>query len=125
MNYVHKALYAFWSSFGIPAYLTGHVPDEAELPYITFEVVDGEPFSSNYLTAIVWVKQNGAGNEIRASYLDKFKNAIPWDGTQLYLPDGMLMLYRNGSNFLSYYDDPEDDTILGGRVSYQVNYYHM
>lgn len=125
MTSVHKALYAFWGSFGVPAYLSGHVPDEATYPYITFEVVDGEPFTHNFLTAFVWVKQNGAGNEIRASYLDKIKDAIPWDGTQLYLPDGMLMLYRNGSSFLSYYDDPEDDTILGGRVSYQVNYYHM
>lgn len=125
MTYVHKALYAFWASFGIPAYLTGHVPDEATLPYITFEVVDGEPFSSNFLTAFVWVKQDGTGNETRAKYLDRIREAIPADGTQLYLPDGMLMLYRNGSSFLSYYDDPEDDTILGGRVSYQVNYYHM
>lgn len=40
MTDVHQALHAFWSSFGVPAYLSGHVPDGASLPYITFEVGD-------------------------------------------------------------------------------------
>lgn len=31
-----QALYAFFSGFGIPAYAEDTVPDEAQLPYITF-----------------------------------------------------------------------------------------
>ena len=32
-----QALYQFWSSFGIPAYAENSVPEEAEMPYITYE----------------------------------------------------------------------------------------
>ena len=32
-----KALYNFWSSFGLPAYDETSVPDNATLPYITYE----------------------------------------------------------------------------------------
>ena len=32
-----KALYNFWSSFGLPAYDETSVPDTAEMPYITYE----------------------------------------------------------------------------------------
>lgn len=122
MTDVHKALYTFWSSFGIPAYLTGYVPDEAELPYITFEVADGAAMSTTFLTAYVWVKEDNAQ---RAELLDKVKDAIPCDGTQLFLPSGMLVLYRNSASFMTYQDDAEDPTIIGGRISYQVNFYHL
>ncbi len=121
MTGVHLALYAFWSSFGVPAYLSGHVPDGASLPYITFEVGDGEPFSSTYLVAIAWTRDNAT----RAALLDKIADAISADGSTIVLPDGMLAIYRNSGSFMSYYDDPEDKTILGGRVSYQVNFYHL
>jgi hypothetical protein len=33
-----QALHAFWSSFGLPAYDENTVPDDAKLPYITYEV---------------------------------------------------------------------------------------
>lgn len=122
MTDVHQALYRFWSSFGVPAYLSGHVPDGASVPYITFEVGDGEPFSSTFLVAIVWA----ADNATRAALLDKIAEAIGADGTTIALDGGgMLALYRNAGGFMSYYDDPEDKTILGGRVSYQVNFYHL
>ncbi len=121
MTDVHQALYRFWSSFGLPAYLSGHVPDGASLPYITFEIGDGEPFSRTFLTAIVWAKDNAT----RAGALDRIAESIPPDGVSIPISSGMLTLYRNGGSFMSYYDDPEDKTILGGRVSYQVNFYHL
>lgn len=34
-----QAINAFWNSFGLPAYDEQTVPDEATLPYITFNVV--------------------------------------------------------------------------------------
>ena len=36
------ALYTFFSSFGIPAYVEYNVPDNAALPYITYELRDPE-----------------------------------------------------------------------------------
>ena len=36
------AIYSFLSGFGIPAYASSSVPDEAAFPYITYDLVLGE-----------------------------------------------------------------------------------
>lgn len=130
MRALHQALYTFWSGFhhgstSIPAYLTGHVPDDAAFPYITFEVVEGGFGGATLLTAIVWCK-DGSGasvNAQRAAILDEIRAAIPESGRVLRFTGGACVLYPNDANFLSYYDDPEDKTVLGGRVSVEAHYY--
>ena len=42
MRQVAAALKTFASSFGLPAYAKGTVPDPVELPYITFPIVEPE-----------------------------------------------------------------------------------
>jgi hypothetical protein len=37
-----QALQSFWESFGIPAYNEYTVPDNAEMPYITYSVIIGK-----------------------------------------------------------------------------------
>lgn len=131
MTDVHKALTAFWGSFSfggeaIPAYLSGHVPDGAAFPYITYEVADGSAMSRSVLTAIVWCRAvSGLNvNAQRAAILDSIAAAIPEGGTLVRLPGGMLALYRNSAGFQSYYDDPEDAAVIGGRTSYEIAFYH-
>lgn len=131
MTNLHKALYGFWSSFRyngaqIAAYLSGHVPDGAAFPYITFEVVFGEFDSANVLTAHVWCKaESGVNvNAQCAAILDEIAESIPnGSGTRLIYPGGMAMLFRNSAGFLSYTDDPEDPDIIGGRISYEIHFY--
>ena len=51
-----QAIQAFWSSFGLPAYEQTDVPDDAEMPYITYDVSTAaidEPIS---LTASLWYR---------------------------------------------------------------------
>ena len=51
-----QALQSFWESFGIPAYNEYTVPDNAEMPYITYSVSEsniGVPVS---LTASIWYR---------------------------------------------------------------------
>ena len=38
MTNTAKALYQFFSGFGLPAYVEYNVPDEAALPYITYRL---------------------------------------------------------------------------------------
>lgn len=124
----HKALYEFWAGFDVPAFLSGHVPQGTALPYITFEVVSEEPFATNFLTAFDWHQaQSGINvNAERAQMMDRIAQAIPPEGVLLPLTGGgYLELLRNGSGFQSYYDDPEDATIIGGRTSVQVNFYSV
>ena len=34
-----QAIHFFWSQFGLPAYDENSVPDDAQMPYITYNVV--------------------------------------------------------------------------------------
>lgn len=49
-----QGLQSFWGSFGIPAYDENSVPDDAEMPYITYAAVVG-PFGAVVpMSADVW-----------------------------------------------------------------------
>lgn len=130
MTEVHQALYGFWSQFAynnnpIPAYLSGKVPDNAVFPYITFNVQEGDIFSATFLTAQVWVKA-GSGinaNAVRATIMDDIRRAIPMQGTRIDHDGGYMTIFRNASTFMSYEDDQEDASVIGGRISYEVHFY--
>lgn len=127
MTALHEGLCAFWNGFsigGLPvhAYLSGQVPEDATFPYITFEIEIGRFATFNFLTATVWAKGKNR-NAVRAEILDAIAQAIPEGGATVVTRDGMLLLNRSGASFLSMTNDPQDASVCGGRVSYQVNYY--
>ena len=49
-----QGLDSFWNSFGIPAYDENTVPDDAVLPYITYEAAIGSFGDTVPLSASVW-----------------------------------------------------------------------
>lgn len=51
-----QTLQAFWSGFQIPAYDENSVPDEAQLPYITYDVSVDDFGNSVAQTASLWYK---------------------------------------------------------------------
>lgn len=53
MNKV-QAIHNFWSSFGLPAYEETTVPQDATMPYITYNVATAEIDSFVGLTASLW-----------------------------------------------------------------------
>lgn len=132
----YKALYTFWAGFSsdsspLPAYYTGHVPHIpstdtlVSMPYITFEVIDCPPFGSASLTASAWFK-TASGYNARlkaANFFDQVKQKLPYQGTCLPCDGGFLILYPNTASFLTFMDDPDDDTIVRARVSYEAYYY--
>lgn len=137
MDY-NEALYQFWSGFqygGKPlkAYKNGYVPKDEPFPFITFETIQGEAFSSSVLTAFVWCKDQAGritANEQRAAIMDDVAHAIPpIVGRKLPFEGGFVMLYRNDSDFLSDYTDPDETkptdlaVVLGGRISYIARFY--
>lgn len=131
MRAVHVALMDFWESFGIPVFLSGHVPDDQAFPYITMEVVQGDAFSKTILTAFDWHKipdpetSNANIMAERADLMDRIAEKIPPQGVKIPLPVGFLILSRNSADFQTYYDDPEDESVLGGRTSYEIRYLTM
>lgn len=129
MRDVHVALMDFWESFGVPAFLSGHVPEGQPFPYITILPVQGDAFGEMVLTAFDWHRIGNPATSIgnvmaeRADLMDKIAQAIPTQGKKIPLPAGFLILNRNPDDFQSYYDDPDDEATIGGRTSYIIRYY--
>ncbi len=132
----YTALYTFWAGFSsdgsaLPAYYTNHVPrangtgTPVSMPYITFEVVDCPPFGAASLTASAWFRAaDGYNARLEAAdFFDQVKRKLPHQGVRLVCDGGLLLLYPNTSSFLTFMDDPEDDTIVRARVGYEAYYY--
>ena len=132
MTGLHAALQAFWGGFtygtAIKAYEQGNVPSTATYPYITYEAVEGAYWGATILTAFVWVqKVSGVDWQAqRAAILDIIKAQFPGEGVKvLTFADGNLTLRRNPTNFMSYYNDPSDASVVGGRISYEAGFYTL
>lgn len=123
MTDLKKTLYAFWSQFGVPAYLRDQVPKDAKLPYITYDVTRGSLASTTVLTAFNWHKREGAVNQERTELMDKISKAIPEGGCVLPCGNGYLHLFRNPADFQMDWQDEQDQEVIGGRTSYEVHFY--
>lgn len=125
MHDLQQALAAFWGQFA-PAYLAGQVPDGARFPYITFDAVRPDALGAAPLAAILWCRR-GSGVDAqaqRAQILDRIAAAIPVEGNRLAVGNGFVLLERNGSQFQSIYNDPEDRGVIGGRTAYILRYFN-
>ena len=123
MTELAAALYDFWSGFGIPAYLQDNVPDDAVLPYITYEVVRGDAMGATVLVAHNWHQKAAGGNAARHEVMDAIARAIPSQGRRVPVGRGFAMLYRNDATFQTDVADPDDPSVIGGRTSYEVHFY--
>ena len=104
-----QAIQAFWESFGIPAYDENTVPDDAQMPYITYNVVTNAVDSVTLLTASVWYRSSSwvdiskKVDEIAAKLASKGFYSAPLD-------NGVVWMVQ-GSPFAQRMSDPEDDMI--------------
>lgn len=49
-----QALHSFWSGFGLTAYDATSVPDNAQMPYITYEALSDDFGNATTQTASLW-----------------------------------------------------------------------
>ena len=105
-----QALYNFWSSFGIPAYREGTVPDRKDIsfPYITYEAAVG-PFGALIpLTASIW--DEGYSSEYVDKKADEIGRYIKNMGAPT-IDGGRFHAYIDDGTFASDMDDPDNDRI--------------
>ena len=50
------ALYSYWNSFDIPAYPENNVPDDVQLPYITYELARSDWKGQSLTHVRVWYR---------------------------------------------------------------------
>lgn len=105
MTEIAKALYAFYSNFGIDAYTEDGVPSEATLPYITYTMPQSEVFSSATHQVRVWYY--GTSNTNANAKADEILAAIG-QGIRLKAGHGFICIYP-GSPLAQM--QPADDTM--------------
>lgn len=101
-----QAIDTFWNSFNIPAYDQNSVPDNAVMPYITYEAVAdriGRPIpmtASLWYRSSSWVEISHKADEISDALIQV--KTIPLDVGFLYLTRGNPFAQRMAD---------EDDTV--------------
>lgn len=102
------ALYGFFSSFGLPAYLSDNIPDNVQMPYITYDLIEPEALSSGVLNASVWYRDTSV--TAIAAKVDEIAQAIG-RGMSIPLTHGALYLYKpTNSAFSQIMNDPNRET---------------
>ena len=116
MRDVAKALYDFWSSFGLPAYPENNVPytedgvTPVDPPYITYRIVRPDWRNQVSTYARVWYKDTSyiaISNKV-----DEIESRIG-EGIMLSTDHGFLLLFKD-LNFCQY--EPTEDTRM--KVAY-------
>lgn len=130
MTEFHKAWMTFWQQFGVPVFLAGCVDDQTAFPYITVNIADGDLLGQNILVTNTWHRRSPIDSwtpvmKERLDLLDEIKTAIPTGGLLLNFPGGYAIVRRNDANFITYVTDDTDPNVIGGRVSCEVQYFHL
>ena len=104
-----EALYAFWASFGVPAYESNSVPDLKEIafPFISYDAVSAAWDSNALCNASVWTRSSSwAAADALADAIEAriFGGCnIPYDGGTIWITPE--------SPFAQSMGDPDDDRI--------------
>ena len=103
-----QTLHAFWSGFGLKAYDETSVPDEAVLPYITYEVSSddfGAPrlqSASLWYWSSSWVEISEKEQEI-ADFITRGGRMLAYDGGAMWI--------QRASPWAQRMSEPSDDMI--------------
>lgn len=103
-----QALDKFWNGFGLPAYDFTTVPDDAETPYITYEVADDAFGNQRQLSANLWYRST-SWEEItkKAKEISQF---ITRGGIMIPTDDGAIWI-KTGTPWAQRLEEPDDDSI--------------
>lgn len=118
MTNTARALYQFFSGFGLPAYAKNNVPDEAEAPYITYEVTRPAPLAKCLLHAWVWYRGTTMTDVL--AKCDQIEAAIG-TGITIPTPGGFVALFKDDDTPFAQEQPDPDKTI---RVMYLTMILH-
>ena len=114
------ALHSFYSSFGLTAYEENSVPDDAEFPYITYNITTDS--FGNYSTAMtfsLWYRST-SWKAINAK-CDEISAAIGLGG-QLIECDGGKIWIKRGQPFANSTGDADDELIKRKIINVSADY---
>ena len=101
-----QAIQAFWEQFKLPAYDETTVPDDAQMPYITYSVSTGEMGTPILQGASLWYRSN-SWKEITQKAEEIAEYIYMMYPPTLKLDTGRLYFFRD-TPFLQRMSDPDD-----------------
>ena len=121
MTATAKALHAFFTSFGLPAWPEEAVPEDSALPYITYTQTEPGWGSEALLQARVWYRDSGF--EALHAKVDELLRRIG-EGEMIPAGSGWICI-RPGSPLAQRMPMPGDDDLKVVYINLQLNSYHM
>ena len=100
---------AFWNSFGIPAFEESTVPDEVNLPYITYTAEYGFFEVETQLTASIWYK-GMSWKDVSKKATEIRDRIVSLQGSAIKVDGGYMRLYITTVPFAQRMSD-EDATV--------------
>lgn len=102
------AIYSFMAGFDVPAYAATSVPDEAEFPYITYELATDDFWGGEVASAMdIWYRGDSEA-EPNAKAREVSKALV---GCKCISCDGGGIVLKKGSPFCQSMGDEADDKI--------------
>lgn len=114
MHEIAQTLWEFWNGFGITAYPMNGIPDGAELPYIVYNVQQGDTFGN--MTDFAKIYYKGKNSEQMFIVADKIKDTIG-KGVCLRLSKGNIIIYEPTIQLME-----DTDTSLACYLSFSIDY---
>lgn len=114
-----QALNYFWSSFGLTAYDEQTLPDDAQMPYITYETAAGDLDGQIALTGSLWYRSTSW--EGITEKMEQISASLGYGGTTIKYDSGLLWITR-GSPFAQRVADPSDDGVRRYYMNITANY---
>jgi len=112
-----QAQQTYWSSFGLPAYDENTVPDDATMPYITYEALSGSLDGQMTVSASLWYRGN------RWDQISQKAEQIQRQGNRQIKIDGGYMKARvPASSFANRMDEPSDKTVRRMQMSIEIEF---
>ena len=102
------AIYQFWSGFGLTAYEENSVPDEAQFPYITYQLVTDSFDREIPITASLWYRsESWTGINAKTEEISQKISR----GGEIISCDGGAIWMKRGQPFAQNMGDESDNLI--------------
>lgn len=114
-----QAIDNFWNSFGLPAYDENTVPQNAEMPRITYSIVSDSLGSPVSMSASVWYRSS-SWKDISLKTKEIEKRLGEHGGEVITLDEGKMWIVK-GTPFAQRMSDP-DNSIRRIYLNIQVEF---
>lgn len=114
-----KSYTAFWNGFGLHAYDETSVPDNAVMPYITFEMMEDDFNNTLALTASIWYRSTSWTDSIEKS--NEIRNAIG-KGGKIVPYDGGAFWIKKGRPWAQHMAEDNDDSVRRTIINIEVEF---